>query len=160
MMINSKIKSIIQLRRIIVKLKKQGKRIVFTNGCYDLLHLGHVKYLEDAKKNGDTLVVAVNSDASVRRIKGSKRPLVKEPDRLRIIAGLESVDYVIRFNADTPIGIIKSLRPDVLIKGADWGRKQIVGAKFVLGYGGRVKRIKLIPGRSTSSLIHKIAKIF
>ncbi len=157
-MINSKIKNIAQLKKIIVKLKDKRKKIVFTNGCFDLLHYGHVKYLEDAKKSGDILIVAVNSDASVRRIKGSRRPLVNEFDRLRVIAALESVDYVVKFDEDTPFNTIKAIRPDVLVKGADWKNEDIVGADFLSSYGATVKRIKLIPGRSTTKLIKKIAK--
>lgn len=158
-MINSKIKNVAQLKKIIAKLKRRGKTIIFTNGCFDLLHYGHAKYLEDAKKSGDILIVAVNSDSSVRRIKGSIKPLVNEFDRLRVIAALESVDYVVKFNEDTPFNTIKTIKPDVLIKGADYKIHDIVGANFVSSYGGRVKRIKLIPGRSTAKLIKKIAKI-
>ena len=159
-MINSKLKTLSGLRRICAALKKRGKKIAFTNGCFDLLHLGHVKYLEDAKKTADILIVAINSDASVKRLKGRKRPVVNESDRLKIIAGLESVDYVVKLKLDTPINVIKAIRPDVLIKGADWDKKSIVGAKFVLGCGGEVKTIPFLPKRSTSNLIRKIAKRF
>lgn len=157
-MINTKIKNINQLKKITAKLRKQGKKIVFTNGCFDLLHYGHVKYLQEAKKNGDILVVGINSDASLRRIKGKKRPLVNESDRLKTIAALESVDYVVKFNEDTPFNTIKAVEPDILIKGADWKKQDIVGGNFVSSYGGRIKAIKLIPGRSTTNLIRKIAK--
>lgn len=158
--LQSKIKNITPLKKIIAKLKAKGKRIVFTNGCFDLLHYGHVKYLADAKKMGDILIVAINSDASVKRIKGSSRPLVKESDRLKIIAALESVDYVVKFGEDTPFNTIKTIKPDILIKGADWKKKDIVGAKFISSCGGRVKTIKFIPRRSTTNLIKKIAKTF
>jgi len=157
-MIDRKIKTIIQLKKIIARLKTRGKTIVFTNGCFDLLHYGHVKYLEEAKCKGDILVVAINSDASLRKIKGKKRPLVPEKDRLRMIAALESVDYVTLFKEDTPLRIIKTLRPDVLVKGADWNKDNIVGSDIVLGYGGKVKTVGLIKGRSTTGLIKKIAK--
>lgn len=154
--LETKIKTIIQLKKIIARLKTRGKTIVFTNGCFDLLHYGHVKYLEDAKKKGDILVVAVNSDTSVKRIKGKKRPLVNGKDRIRIIAGLESVDYVVLFREDTPFKIIKSLKPDILVKGADWAKNSIVGSDAILRWGGRVSTIRLVKGRSTTNLIRKI----
>ncbi|MDI6758133.1 MAG: D-glycero-beta-D-manno-heptose 1-phosphate adenylyltransferase [Candidatus Omnitrophota bacterium] len=156
-MINSKTKNIIQLKRIIQRLRIQGKKIVFTNGCFDLLHYGHVKYLEEAKRLGDILVVAVNSDASVRRIKGDKRPIIPQKDRLLTIAALESVDYAVLFNEDTPLRIIKLFRPDILVKGKDWHKNNVVGASFVQGYNGKVSTIKLAKNRSTTSLIKKIA---
>ncbi len=134
--------------------------MVFTNGCFDLLHYGHVKYLEDAKAKGDILVVGVNSDSSVRKIKGKKRPVVGEKDRIRIIAALESVDYVILFKEDTPLKLIQALKPNVLVKGADWNKKHIVGRDTVLSHGGRVLNIKFVKGRSSTSLIKKIAKSF
>ena len=159
-MIDTKIKNIAQLKRITSRLKFQGKTIVFTNGCFDLLHYGHVKYLQDAKKKGDVLVVGINSDASVKRIKGKKRPVVNERDRLRLIASLESVDYVVLFKEDTPLKIIKFIKPDVLIKGADWNKNNIVGKDSVISYGGRVSTIKFLKGYSTSNLIEQIAKRF
>lgn len=153
-----KIKGNTALKRIIVRLKRQGKRVVFTNGCFDLLHYGHVQYLEDARAKGDILVVALNSDRSLMRLKGPRRPLVKQFDRMRIIAALESVDYVTLFGAQTPRHLIEMLRPDVLIKGADWARKDIAGADLVEKYGGQVSTIKLVSGRSTTNLIKRIAK--
>ncbi len=152
-----KIKSLNELRKIASRLKAKGGKVVFTNGCFDLLHYGHVKYLEDARKKGDVLVVALNSDFSVKRIKGNNRPIVNQRDRLRIIAGLESVDYVVLFDEDTPLKVIRSLRPDILVKGADWNKNDIVGSDFVLGQKGRVCTIKLVKGHSTTSLINKIA---
>ncbi len=154
-----KIKNLKELKNIINRLKYRGKKIVFTNGCFDILHYGHIKYLEDAKKKGDILVVGVNSDSSIKRIKGAARPIVNQRDRLRIIAALESVDYVVLFKENTPLKIIKLLRPDVLVKGADWKKKDIVGSNFVLSYGGKICTINLIRGRSTTNLIKKIAKI-
>lgn len=159
-MIDAKIKNITQLRKIIDRLKSQGKKIVFTNGCFDLLHWGHVRYLQDARKEGDILVVGVNSDSSVKRIKGKMRPVVNEKDRLRIIASLESVDYAVLFKEDTPLKIIKLIKPDVLVKGADWNKNNIVGRDIVSIYGGSVSTIKFIKGRSSSRLIKKIAKRF
>lgn len=159
-MIKEKIKDLNELKKIISGLQDRGKKIVFTNGCFDLLHYGHVKYLEDAKTKGDILVVAVNSNASVRRIKGRHRPIVDEKDRLKIIAALESVDYAVLFKEDTPLETIKTLKPDILVKGADWNKNKIVGSDFVLKYGGKVSSLKLVKGRSTTNLIRKIAQAF
>lgn len=158
--LNTKIKTLPRLSKIIRKLKKEKKRIVFTNGCFDILHYGHVQYLQDARRKGDVLVVAVNSDASIRRIKGASRPIVDEQDRVRVIAGLESVDYVVLFNEDTPLSVIRALKPQILVKGADWSVKDIVGRDIVRAYGGKVVTVNLIPGRSTTSLIKKIAENF
>jgi D-beta-D-heptose 7-phosphate kinase/D-beta-D-heptose 1-phosphate adenosyltransferase len=155
-----KIKSLKSLKKIIARLKTEHKKIVFTNGCFDLLHYGHVKYLEEAKRYGDILVVAVNSDSSIERIKGAGRPVVNQKDRLGVIAALASVDYVTLFNEDTPFKVIKALKPDVLVKGSDWKRTTIAGADFVCGYGGKVATVKLIAGRSTSSMVKKIAQRF
>ncbi len=158
-LLKAKIKSLPRLIKIIKRLKKEKKRVVFTNGCFDILHYGHAQYLEDARIKGDVLVVAVNSDASVKRLKGRKRPIVNEQDRLKVVAGLESVDYVVLFNEDTPIKVIKALKPDILLKGSDWSVKEIVGGDIVRSNGGKVKTVKLIPGRSTTKLINKIAEI-
>lgn len=155
-----KIKGLADLKKAVLRLKKAGKKVVFTNGCFDILHYGHVKYLQDAKGKGDILIVAVNSDASVKKIKGNKRPLVNEKDRARIIAGLASVDYVILFEESTPLKIIRAVKPDILVKGSDWNKNNIVGADLVCGYGGRVSTVNLIKGRSTTALIKKIAQIF
>ena len=159
-MLKTKIKNLTELKKIIADFKARGKKIVFTNGCFDLLHYGHIKYLGDAKSMGDILVVAINSDSSVRKIKGSKRPIINEHDRLRTVAALTSVDYVVPFNENTPIKVIKLLKPNVLVKGADWKKNDIVGSNFVLSYGGRVSTVKLVRGHSTSNLIKKIAKVF
>ena len=153
-----KIKKIAPLKIIIRRLKQQGKSVVFTNGCFDLLHIGHVRYLAKAKQKGDILVVGLNSDSSVRRLKGRLRPLVCQHDRAGILAGLASVDYVVIFNQATPFKIIKALQPDVLVKGADWPKLAIVGAEFVRGYGAKVATIPLVAGRSTTKLIKKIAR--
>jgi D-beta-D-heptose 7-phosphate kinase/D-beta-D-heptose 1-phosphate adenosyltransferase len=154
----SKIKQLSELKKVLLRLKADNKKIVFTNGCFDILHYGHVKYLEDAKRKGDILVVAVNSDTSLKKIKGDMRPVVNEKDRMRIIAALESVDYVVLFKDNTPLKVIESIRPDILIKGADWHSRNIVGADFVIKNGGKVLTIKLVKGRSTTNLINKIAK--
>lgn len=157
-MLKDKIKSPGELKEILLRLQAGGKKVVFTNGCFDILHYGHVKYLEDAKKKGDVLVVAVNSDSSVKKIKGDNRPVTRERYRLATIASLASVDYVLLFKEETPLKIIKLLKPDILIKGADWEKKKIVGRDFVSSYGGKVTTLKLIKGCSTTGLIKKIAK--
>jgi len=155
-----KIKEIQELIKITSRLKAAGKKIVFTNGCFDILHYGHVQYLEKAKRKGDILIVALNSDSSVKKIKGNNRPIVNERDRALVLAGLESVNYITLFKEETPLNIIKAIEPDVLIKGADWSTDKIVGADLVLGSGGKVITIKLAKGRSTTNLIEEIAKKF
>lgn len=155
-----KVRTLGGLKKIIARLKAKGSSIVFTNGCFDLIHYGHVKYLQEAKKKGDILVVGVNSDASIRRIKGKNRPVVNETERVRLVAALESVDYAALFNEDTPLKLIKFIKPDVLVKGADWKKADIVGSDIVLANGGRVSTIKLARGHSTTNLIRKIAKHF
>jgi len=159
-LLEKKIQDLRKLKKLISYLKARRKKIVFTNGCFDLLHYGHVKYLQDAKKKGDVLVVGINSDSSAKRIKGEKRPVVNEKDRLRLVAALESVDYVVLFKEDTPLKIIKFIKPDVLVKGADWNKNNIVGKDFVITYGGSVSAIRFVKGYSTSNLIKKIAKRF
>lgn len=156
----TKIISLSSLIRKVRALKQKGKRIVFTNGCFDILHFGHVKYLQDAKAKGDYLVVAVNSDSSIKKIKAKNRPVIGQGDRLKTIAALASVDFAVLFNEDNPLKIITALSPDVLIKGADWSKERIVGADFVESYGGKVATVNLVKGRSTSALIKKIAKDF
>jgi D-beta-D-heptose 7-phosphate kinase/D-beta-D-heptose 1-phosphate adenosyltransferase len=136
----------------------QGRTVVFTNGCFDLLHAGHVKLLERAKQCGDLLIVGINSDRSVRALKGAGRPIVAVRERALLIAALESVDYVTVFNDATPQRLVKRLRPHVLIKGADWSADQIVGREIVHKAGGRVIRIPLVKGYSTSQLIERIRK--
>ncbi|MEW6170093.1 MAG: D-glycero-beta-D-manno-heptose 1-phosphate adenylyltransferase [Candidatus Omnitrophota bacterium] len=149
-----------KLKKVIHTLKKRNKKIVFTNGCFDLLHRGHIKYLAKAKQLGDYLIVAINSDESVKRIKGENRPLTNQKDRAEILSSLEMVDFVTIFGDSTPLRLIKFLKPDVLVKGADWKQKDIVGANFVKNYGGKVKRILYLKGFSTTNLIAKIAKAF
>jgi D-beta-D-heptose 7-phosphate kinase/D-beta-D-heptose 1-phosphate adenosyltransferase len=153
-----KIKARKELLRIINDLKAEGKRIVFTNGCFDLLHIGHVRYLEEAKALGDVLVVGVNSDASVRKLKGPKRPILPEEGRTEILSGLGCVDYITLFNEMDPLKLIASLRPDVLVKGGDWTKEQIVGKEVVERSGGEVVIIPFVKGASTSNLIETILK--
>lgn len=151
----SKIKSPLSLRRVL--LKQKGKT-VFTNGCFDLLHKGHVHYLEQARNRGDLLIVALNDDASVSRLKGPERPLNSLEDRMEVMAALESVDFVTWFDSDTPLALIQLLKPQVLVKGGDWKISQIVGAKDVLDWGGRVFSLQFIKGRSTTQIIEKARK--
>jgi D-beta-D-heptose 7-phosphate kinase/D-beta-D-heptose 1-phosphate adenosyltransferase len=133
-----------------------GRKIVFTNGCFDLIHLGHVKYFQYAKAQGDLLVVGVNTDASVRRLKGTKRPIIGEIDRVGVLEELESIDYLIKFDDDTPLRLIEAIRPEVLVKGADYKKEEVVGWDFVESIGGRVALAPLIDGKSTSAVIQRI----
>jgi D-glycero-beta-D-manno-heptose 1-phosphate adenylyltransferase len=135
---------------------RQNKKVIFTNGCFDLLHVGHVRYLKEAKSLGQILVLGLNSDASVRKLKGENRPLQNEQDRSEILAALECVDYVVIFSEDTPERLIQSVRPDVLVKGGDWKVENIVGGSFVQSYGGAVKSLPFVQGRSTSKIVEKI----
>ena len=151
-----KIKTRKGLLKIIKDLKAKGKRVVFTNGCFDLLHIGHVRYLEEAKTLGDVLVVGVNSDTSVRRLKGSKRPILPEEERAEILSGLGCVDYVTLFDEIDPLKLITSLRPDVLVKGGDWTKDQIVGREEVERSGGEVFIFPFVKKASTSNLIETI----
>jgi rfaE bifunctional protein nucleotidyltransferase chain/domain len=144
------------LARRLAALRRQGKRIVFTNGCFDLIHPGHVRYLRAAKRLGDVLVVALNSDASVRRLKGPTRPLVRQRDRCEVMAALEMVDFVTVFGEATPYKLITRLQPDVLVKGGDWTPDRIVGADVVCAHGGTVRSLRFAPGYSTSRLVETI----
>lgn len=139
-------------------LRSAGKRVVFTNGCFDILHIGHVRYLSAAKNEGDLLVVGLNSDQSVRLIKGKRRPIVQQDQRLEIIASLQVVDYVSLFDEPDPLKLIQLLKPTILVKGADWSADEIIGADFVKSSGGRVVRVSLEQDASTSSLIERIVK--
>lgn len=136
--------------------KNQGKKIVFTNGCFDIIHKGHVTYLNEAKKLGDLLVIGLNSDASVKRLKGSERPINNEWDRQFVMGQLKAVDFVEIFHEDTPLNLILKVKPKVLVKGGDWKIDQIVGAKEVIESGGEVFSLQFVDGYSTTSIIHKI----
>ncbi len=151
-----KIKKREELLRIIKDLKAKGKRIVFTNGCFDLLHVGHIRYLEEAKTLGDILIVGVNSDASVRKLKGPKRPVLPVEDRTEILSGLGCVDYITVFDDLDPLALITSLQPNILVKGGDWTKEQTVGKEVVERSGGEVVIIPFVEGASTSSLIETI----
>ena len=154
-MIKSKIVSVTTLLNALKKQPK--KKVVFTNGCFDILHAGHVTYLEKARKQGDLLVVALNTDESTRRLKGPTRPINPLADRMKVIAALESVSFVISFNEETPIKLIQKILPDVLVKGGDYEVKKIVGYTEVTMNGGKVKTIPFLEGRSSSNVINKIS---
>jgi len=155
-MLSKKIKNLPGAVSAIKKLKQKNKKIVFTNGCFDILHAGHVSYLSKAKSLGDILVIGLNSDASVKKIKGKSRPVVSQKNRAILLAALETVDFVVIFGEPTPLKLIKAVKPDVLVKGGDWKKENIVGADFVESYGGKVKPLAYIKGLSTRSLIAKI----
>lgn len=138
------------------ELKVQGKRVVFTNGCFDILHSGHVDYLSKAKMMGDILIVGINSDSSIKRIKGEKRPILDENERAFIVANLKAVDYVTLFDEETPKELIEAVVPDVLVKGADWTIENIVGRDVVEANGGRVETIQFVNKQSTSNIIRTI----
>lgn len=141
-------------------LRQQGKRVVFTNGCFDLLHPGHVRLLAEAKRLGDVLIVALNSDRSVRELKGAGRPLLPQEERCEIVAALEMVDYVTTFDELTPGELIRKLLPDVLVKGGDWSVEEIVGREDVQAHGGRVLSLPFVPGYSTTRMIERIVRTF
>jgi D-beta-D-heptose 7-phosphate kinase/D-beta-D-heptose 1-phosphate adenosyltransferase len=155
-----KIKKREELLGIIKDLKAKGKRIVFTNGCFDLLHVGHIRYLEKAKTLGDILIVGVNSDASVQKLKGPKRPILPAEERTEILSGLGGVDYVTTFDELDPLALITSLQPNVLVKGGDWTKEQTIGKEVVERLGGEVVIIPFVKGASTSNLIETILKRF
>ncbi len=145
-----------EIKNLVKKLKKERKKIVFTNGCFDILHRGHIEYLIEAKNFGDILIVGINSDSSVRKIKGKKRPINNEQDRAFIISNLRPVDFVVIFNEDTPYNLIKDIVPDTLVKGGDWNVENIVGKEIVEENGGKCVSLKFLNGYSTSKIIEKI----
>lgn len=140
------------------KLKSEKKKIVFTNGCFDILHKGHVAYLQEAKSLGDILIVGMNTDASVKKLKGSERPINSLEDRAFVLSALRSVDYVVPFDEDTPLTLIQSIMPDILVKGGDYTIDTIVGAKEVMANGGTVDIIPFVEGKSTTTIIDAIKK--
>ena len=155
----SKIMTTEKLAARLDEARKSGKKVVFTNGCFDILHAGHVRYLAAAGAEGDLLVVGMNSDASVRLIKGDRRPVVHQDHRAEVLASLGCVDYVVLFDAPQPLELIRTLKPDVLVKGADWTPQMIVGSDFVKSNGGSVVRISMVPEISTSRIIEKILEL-
>ncbi|MEK6627490.1 MAG: D-glycero-beta-D-manno-heptose 1-phosphate adenylyltransferase [Bdellovibrionota bacterium] len=143
------------LSKAVSHYHSENKKIVFTNGCFDLLHIGHITYLEEAKKLGDVLIVGVNTDDSVKKLKGPSRPIQNEKDRAEILAALKAVDHCVLFSEETPLTLIQNIKPNTLVKGGDWKTHQIVGSDFVLSYGGSVKSLNFVDGISTSALINK-----
>ena len=149
-----------ELKATVDRLKREGKKVVFTNGCFDILHAGHTRYLREARKLGDALILALNSDSSVRSIKGPMRPIVPESERAEVVGALDSVDYVTVFDELTPLELIEFLRPDVIVKGGDWSEKDIVGAETVRKWGGRVAIMPEIEGASTTNIIDKVLQVY
>ena len=154
----SKIVKLKDLVQKISTLRESGRTIVFTNGCFDILHVGHVRYLAAARSEGDVLVVGLNSDESTRSIKQENRPIVSQEQRAEVLAGLECVDYITVFNEPDPLKLIQALKPDVLVKGADWKEEDIIGADVVKEGGGKVVRVDVVPEISTSRIIQRIVK--
>jgi len=158
-MMSEKIKSRREIVRLVKSLKDKGKTIVFTNGCFDILHKGHIFYLKKAKDYGDVLVVGLNTDSSIRKIKGDSRPINNQRDRAYVLAAVEYVDFITFFSQTTPLNLIKEIKPDVLVKGGDWKAEEIVGGSFVRRYGGKVISLPYIGNYSTSKLICRIKRI-
>lgn len=157
---NYKIQSLKSMNYIVNMLKEKNKKIVFTNGCFDMLHVGHLHSFKEAKKFGDVLIVAVNSDSSVKENKGDLRPIINEDDRMEMICALDCVDYVVLMNDKNPSNIIETLKPDICIKGEDWKDKDLPERKIIENYGGRIEFIKLNPGHSTTKIIEKVLKVY
>jgi len=157
--VNANILKVEEFLPIREKIGKDGGSLVFTNGCFDIIHRGHVEYLAKARSYGDFLLVALNTDQSVREIKGPTRPIIPEEDRAVVLAAIESVDFVILFDESTPEKLIEAVRPDVLAKGADWPMDKIIGADIVKANGGKVVRIELTPHRGTSEIINRIDEL-
>ncbi|HZM85633.1 MAG TPA: D-glycero-beta-D-manno-heptose 1-phosphate adenylyltransferase [Blastocatellia bacterium] len=155
----TKVLDIDELMRRREELRRQGLKVVFTNGCFDLLHPGHVRYLADARSLGDALIVALNSDRTVRIIKGAGRPILSEGERVQVVSALNAVDYVIVFDRETPRELISRLLPDVLVKGGDWPVDEIVGREEVESAGGRVLSLPYVEGSSTTDIIERIKGI-
>ncbi len=156
----NKLRELGELKDRLEQLRNEGQRIVFTNGCFDILHAGHVRYLNAARQQGDLLVVGLNSDASVQRIKGPRRPLIAQQQRAEVLAGLWCVDFIVIFDQPDPLAVIQTLRPNVLVKGDDWPDDQIIGSDEVKADGGRVVRIPVVPDISTSRIIERIVDRF
>jgi rfaE bifunctional protein nucleotidyltransferase chain/domain len=156
----SKILKLSDLVKVLESLREAGKRIVFTNGCFDILHAGHVRYLAAARSKGDALVLGLNSDVSVKSIKPENRPIVSQDQRAEVLASLACVDYITIFDEPDPLALIQTIKPDVLIKGADWKETEIIGSDVVKSYGGKVIRIEVVPGISTSRIIQRILKLY
>jgi|SRR5690554_686539 D-beta-D-heptose 7-phosphate kinase/D-beta-D-heptose 1-phosphate adenosyltransferase len=154
-LIDSKLKSVETIEEMAAKLRAWDKKVVFTNGCFDIIHSGHVKYLFEAKSLGDILIIGLNSDNSVKRLKGNSRPINRQDDRAYVLSALIMVDYIVIFEEDTPYDLIKRINPDFLVKGGDWPVKDIVGSDIVLASGGTVKSLPYHAGHSTTGIIEK-----
>ena len=154
----TKLKTLPQLVSILNNKKRALRKVVFTNGCFDILHLGHVRYLTKARSLGDLLVIGLNKDSSVRKLKGPTRPVTPEKERAEVLSALACVDYIVFFSDKTPERLIRALRPDFLVKGGDWKKEQIVGSAFVESYGGKTRSLPFVKGFSTTGLIEKIKK--
>ena len=152
----NKLKTWEEIAGIIKDLKNQNKKIVFTNGCFDILHSGHVQYLAEAKELGDILILGLNSDSSVKRLKGETRPINNESERVVVLSALCSISYIVIFNEDTPYKLINHIKPNILVKGGDWRSKDIVGFDIVSSYNGEVKSLSFIEGKSTTDIINKL----
>ncbi len=157
---SKKIMNLKTLQEEVSRLKQKKKKIVFTNGCFDLIHVGHVRYLSEARALGDVLIVAVNADASIKKIKDPRRPIVVQSERLEVLSALECVDYLILFSGKTPLRLITALTPDILVKGGDWDLDKIVGREHVEQHGGKVVRIQVVKGASTTSIIERVLERF
>jgi len=156
----SKILKLPDLIQTLEGLRKSGKRVVFTNGCFDILHVGHVRYLTAARAKGDVLVLGLNSDVSVRSIKPDNRPIVNQDQRAEVLAGLTCVDYITIFDEPDPLALIRAVKPDILVKGADWEESEIIGSDVVKSYGGKVVRVEVVPDISTSRIIRRILELY
>ena len=148
------------LKNFCKDIREQGKKIVFTNGCFDILHVGHVRYLTAAKKFGDVLIVGLNTDASVKKLKGDSRPVNNEKDRAEVLLGLKAVDYVVFFGEQTAENLISEIKPDIYVKGGDYTLETLPEAKIVQSYGGQVEFIQLVEGKSTTNIIKKLESVF
>ena len=157
-LIEKKVKSTAKIEKLAKQLHKWERRIVFTNGCFDILHPGHVKYLLKAKSFGDILIIGLNSDTSVKRLKGERRPIHNQKDRALVLSSLECVDYITLFEEDTPYDLINRIKPDILVKGGDWDVKDIVGADIVLSAGGEVLSLPYYEGHSTTGILEELSK--
>jgi len=158
MQLPTKLVNLKALKAKLAPLRDLGQKIVFTNGCFDILHAGHVRYLTAARMAGDLLVIGLNSDPSVRKIKGPQRPIVSQDQRAEVLAALWCVDFIIVFDEPDPLSLIRALRPDVLVKGDDWPEDRIIGADFVKAGGGKIVRVPVVPATSTSKIIEQIVK--
>ena len=159
-MSRSKVVSAQELQAVVQAVQAAGRVVVFTNGCFDLLHPGHIRLLQDAKQFGDILIAGLNSDDSVRRLKGDGRPIFAEDDRVSMLAALACVDYVVVFEDDTPIPLLERLHPDILVKGDEYRPDQVVGREVVAGYGGRVERVPVVAGLSTTDIVKRIMQAY